>query len=260
MSGVYWIASYPKSGNTWLRFLACNLVFGTVESAESLNRMAPDLHELSPAFVPPPQPLLMKAHYRFSPDLRFADRTVAAAYVLRDPADVMISNFYYRARSGTAIANEAAQLAQYVDAFIAAGGDPRWIKLGMGTWEQNVRSWTDPSHGFPVLRIRYEDVLNDGPATGARLCQWLGISRTPTQVAAALANCSFGRMRQIEEADIAARRVGVFYKPYLQGPIESGMRFMRSGSSGSAASALSDAQWRRFNAVFGDLRAEFGYH
>src|SRR5882757_11182682 len=46
LRSVVWIASYPKSGNTWLRFLICNLAFGPVESAAQLNQLAPDLHEL----------------------------------------------------------------------------------------------------------------------------------------------------------------------------------------------------------------------
>jgi hypothetical protein len=259
MAGIYWLASYPKSGNTWLRFLACNLVFGEVKSAAALNQLAPDLHELGASFEPPDQPLLMKTHYRYSPQLRFAGQTAAAVYILRDPADVMVSNFHYDGRSGSPGGDRSKLFARYLDAFIAARGDPRWVRMGMGTWEENVRSWIGQQQRFPVLLVRYEELLSEGARVAGQLCQSLGITRTAAAVAAALEHSSFERMQVIEEADIRERRVGIFYKPYLQAPIEAGLRFMRAGIRGGAAQQLSEEQWGRFNAVFGALRREFGY-
>jgi hypothetical protein len=260
MAGIYWLASYPKSGNTWLRFLACNLVFGEVKSAAALNQLAPDLHEAGASFEPPDQPLLMKTHYCYSSQLRFADRTAAAVYVLRDPADVLVSNFHYSVRSGSPGGEQAERFDRYLDAFIAARGDPRWIRMGMGSWEENARSWIGQRQRFPVLLIRYEELLADGARVAGQLCQALGITRDTAAVAAALEHSSFERMRQIEESDIRERRVGIFYKPYLQSPIDAGVRFMRTGTRGGAALQLSEEQWGRFNAVFGELRREFGYH
>jgi hypothetical protein len=259
MARIVWIASYPKSGNTWLRFLACNLVFGEVDSAATLSRLAPDLHEQDSHFEPPAQLLLMKTHFPYSSDLRFASLTAAAIYILRDPADVMLSNFHYGMRSGAMAGDAAALFERYVDAFIEARGDPRWIKLGMGSWEDNVRSWLRPGQAFPVLRLRYEDLLADGLTAAAQLCRCLGITRSAEQQRLALGAASFGRMREIEEADIRARRVGIFYKPYLQQPIDAGLRFMRSGASGAGERALSDVQRRRFNKAFGRMRQDLGY-
>jgi hypothetical protein len=259
MGRIVWIASYPKSGNTWLRFLACNLVFGEVDSAATLSRLAPDLHEQDSRFEPPAQVLLMKTHFPYSSGLRFAGLTAAAIYVLRDPADVMLSNFHYGMRSGAMAGDAAVLFERYVDAFIEARGDPRWIKLGMGSWEDNVRSWLRPGQAFPMLRLRYEDLLTDGMTVAGHLCRCLGITRSAEQQRMALDAASFERMRKIEEADIRARRVGIFYKPYLQQPIDAGLRFMRSGGSGAGDRALSDGQRRRFNEAFGRMRQELGY-
>jgi uncharacterized membrane protein len=66
-------------------------------------------------------------------------------------------------------------------------------------------------------------------------------------------------MRQIEETDIGGRRVGIFYKPYLQQPIDAGLRFMRSGKSGEAARVLSPDQRRRFDDAFRSIGRELGY-
>jgi hypothetical protein len=74
-----------------------------------------------------------------------------------------------------------------------------------------------------------------------------------------VASASFERMGEIELADIRSRRVGIFYKPYLQASIDSGLRFMRSGRSGEARAVLTPAQTERFDAAFGRLMRELGY-
>ena len=258
MRSVVWIASYPKSGNTWLRFLICNLAFGPVESAAQLNQLAPDLHELreEPNFAG--QRILLKTHFPRSARLPYVERSAAAIYVVRDPADVMLSNYHYSMRSAGP-SNPATDLPAYLDRFLTARGDPRWVQLGMGSWEENVRSWLEPAREFPILRLRYEDMVANTAQAAGVLCQFLGLSRTAEQIAAAVADSSFGRMREIEEADIRAQRIGIFYKPYLAQPIESGLRFMRAGRVGQSTTALSNEQRARFDGVFGEWRRQLGY-
>jgi hypothetical protein len=254
-----WIVSYPKSGNTWVRFLVCNLVFGVQDSAAALNRLAPDIHEAAVVPAPPAAPAFMKTHFPFSPALPLAQCTAGAIYVVRDPADVMLSNFHYSRRDGSHTTQGSAALEQYVDAYLAARGGPRWIKLGMGAWDDHVRSWLATRHPFPVLPLRYEDLLTDGMQIARRLCAFLGLTRTGEEMERALAGASFQRLKEIEEQDIHAQSVGIFYKPYLRPSIDAGLRFMRAGKAGEAAQALSAEQQRRVQATFGALMRELGY-
>jgi aryl sulfotransferase len=256
---IVWIASYPKSGNTWVRFLVCNLVFGPIDSAVTLSRLAPDLHELRAIPGPPAQPTLMKTHFPYTGNLPLAAHTAGAIYVVRDPADVMLSNFHYARRSGASAAEVTDALDRYVDSYLDARGDPRWLKLGMGSWEENVRSWIGNKRDFPVVCVRYEDLLTEGVKVAGILCKCLGITRSPEEIAKAVDGACFRRMREIEEADISAQRVGIFYKPYLREPIEAGLRFMRAGRSGESFHVLSEEQRRRVDAVFGSIRRELGY-
>jgi hypothetical protein len=254
-----WIASYPKSGNTWVRFMLCNLLFGAQSSAASLNALAPDLHELGTPAECPRERTLLKTHFCFSPALPLAAHTAAAIYIVRHPADVLLSNYHYSRRSGSsAIAEDRAAFMQYFERYIEAGGDPRWIKLGMGTWEQNVSSWTRPQE-FPVLTLRYEDLLTDAPAVLEKVCRFLALERSREDISRAAAGASFERMRAIEEADIRAQRVGIFYKPYLREPIEAGLRFMRAGRNGEAARILSLEQQQSVQRTFGPMMLELGY-
>jgi Sulfotransferase domain len=262
---VIWIVSYPKSGNTWVRFLTCNLVYGLQDSATALNRLAPDIHELAAVPDAPSALSFVKTHFPCSSDMPLAANTAAAIYVVRDPADVMLSNFHYSQRSGagqrsdTGIEPSAQALGQYVNQYVAARGDPRWIQSKMGTWDGHVRSWLEGSASFPVLALRYEDLLADGLGGAHKLCTFLGLSRTAHEIQQAVAGASFRRMREIEEADIRTQSVGIFYKPYLESAIGNGRRFMRSGTAGEAARVLTPEQRQRVTTAFGPLMRELGY-
>ena len=258
LRNIVWIASYPKSGNTWMRFMACNLLFGPQQSAEALSFLAPDIHEVGP------QPLaahsgLVKTHFLHSPALPLAERTAAAIYVVRQPADVLESNFHYSRRSAGLAGESREEFDRYVDAFIQHRGDPRWLQLGMGSWEDNVRSWLGARHPFRVIPVRYEDLTADPRKVCAMLAQLFRPESTDLEIDAAVANSSFDRMRELEAADIRERRIGIFYKPYLQAAIDSGRRFMRSGEVGGGARRLTPEQRVRLATTFNKLHAELGY-
>jgi hypothetical protein len=239
--------------------MTCNLLFGRQESASALNELAPDLHEMSGAPDAPALAGLLKTHFAFSSRLPYAEHTAAAIYVVRDPADVLASNFFYSQRSARLSEASQAEFNHYVDAFLEHRGDPRWIELGMGSWEENVRSWLETPVEFPVLRIRYEDMVDD-PMTACRaIAQLLRPESTHSDIRQAVDNSSFERLRDIERADIRDRRVGIFYKPYLQASIDAGSRFMRRGMVGDGSARLGAEQRARLRDTFGSLLHQLGY-
>jgi hypothetical protein len=255
---IVWIASYPKSGNTWVRFMACNLLFGTQSSAAALNTMSPDIHEWGSESLADHSGLV-KTHFCYSPVLPLRERTAAAVYVIRQPADVLLSNFHYsqRATGGSRPAGDLFD--RYVELFLRHRGDPHWIERGMGSWENNVRSWLDARSTVPVVPIRYEDLHQHPQRVCAQLAQLFALRRSPQQLDEAVKNSSFEKMREVEDSDIREQRVGIFYKPYLQGSINAGRRFMRSGVVGEAEHWLSAAQKARLAEVFGPTMQQLGY-
>jgi aryl sulfotransferase len=257
-TGIVWIASYPKSGNTWMRFFACNLLFGRQESAESLGTLIPDLHEMGKLTVLPTAQGIVKTHFPFSTSLPSAGATAGAIYVVRDPADVLTSNFFYSQRSTDRPDESSTAFDAYVEQFIRAGGDERWLERGIGSWEENVRSWTGRLP-FPVVTVRYEDMVSDPLGTGRRIADLLAPGCPSAAIAEAVRNSSFQRLRDIERADIRAKRVGIFYKPYLQSAIDGGHRFMRRGLPGDGRTRLSAEQRQRLDARFGAVLRELGY-
>lgn len=255
---IVWLASYPKSGNTWVRFMACNLLYGRQDSASRVGALIPDLHELGSHAMNVSRAGMMKTHFMHSQSLPLVERTAGAIYVVRRPEDVLLSNFHYAQRSSAAAGSEES-FDQYVDAFIANRGDPRWRSLGMGSWDENVSSWLQLQRRIPVVIIKYENLSRDAEGVCRMLAQLLRPNATPAEIRAAADNSSFQRMREIEDSDIHHRRVGIFYKPYLQPAIDAGRRFMRQGSVGGGAAELSADQRARLTAVFTPLLADLGY-
>ena len=178
--------------------------------------------------------------------------------MVRDPADVLTSNFFYSQRGTNLPAESSAAFDAYVEQFIVAGGDARWLERGFGSWQENVRSWTGRLP-FPVVTVRYEDMVSDPFGTGRRIADLLEPGCTSASIAEAVRNSTFQRMRDIERTDIRAKRVGIFYKPYLQSAIDGGHRFMRRGLPGDGRSRLNAAQRQRLDARFGALLRELGY-
>jgi hypothetical protein len=259
VDNIVWIASYPKSGNTWVRFMACNLLYGPQDSAAALNTLAPDIHELAATANGPAPARLLKTHFGFSARLPYVDQTAAAIYVVRDPADVLASNFFYSRRSGPQFEASPDGFDRYVDAFIEHRGDPRWVERGMGSWEDNVRSWLSSPLPFPVLKVRYEDLVADPETACAALAGVLRPDSAEADIRQAVQSSSFQRMREIERADIRNQRVGIFYKPYLQQSIDAGSRFMRRGVVGDGPGRLNRDQRARLRSAFGSLLQELGY-
>lgn len=255
---IVWIASYPKSGNTWVRFMACNLLFGSQESAEGLNLLAPDIHEMG-AHRLAAHSGLVKTHFPYSAALPLADRTAAAIYVVRHPADVLVSNFHYAQRSAGMANASRQEFDQYVERFIQFRGDPRWIELGMGSWEANVRSWLGRRQPFPVVALRFEALSADPKNSCQTMAQLIRPGSTEVEIDAAVRNSCFDRLRELEAADIREQRVGIFYKPYLKAAIDSGRRFMRNGAVGDGARLLAPEQQARLEEAFAPLIAELGY-
>jgi Sulfotransferase domain len=86
------IVSYPRSGNTWTRFLIANLLHpqGPVNLLD-LERLVPDTEGQSRQYFSViPRPRVIKSHQYFDP------RYKRVIYVVRDPRDVALSYYHFQ--------------------------------------------------------------------------------------------------------------------------------------------------------------------
>ncbi len=233
---VIWLASYPKSGNTWLRFLLANLLFGRVAATGDLRKMIPDLHwgfDLGDFLGR--DWMLVKTHSLFGPEFALQERTRKVIYIVRNPLDVLVSNLNFLLLRRYDEVDKMAQgmgpnvdkaemnkiVAQiYVDEYIAALGDPGWRETGYGSWVENVESWLSGGHGCPVLTVCYEDLLTDTRAEMDRICAFLDLRRDPARIEAAIRDSSFESMRRLEDAEKREKNRASFTTPRGNAPIK----------------------------------------
>lgn len=211
MQGIYWIASYPRSGNTWTRgFLAAlenirdgrtpdgrlagvwerMLAKGDISAGALVKRLACQ----SQLAASRPGITLAKTHSaRIAvdgyPTINPA-ATAGAVYLVRDPRDVAVSL--------------AAMFNMSIDAAIARMGSSLWISRGnekfgfevRGSWSENVHSWRT-SDGTLVLR--YEDIHAAPAKHYSLLVKHIGILAEPALIEEAVAASSLDKMQAAEE-------------------------------------------------------------
>jgi hypothetical protein len=181
------IVSYPKSGNTWSRFLIANLLHPQ-EPANfaNINRLIPDPEALSVRELSQlPRPRILKSHQYFDP------RYPKIIYIVRDPRDVVLSQYHFQIKRR--VLNENYSLERFVTDFIAG------ITTPYGSWGENAGSWLATRHDKSgLLLVRYEDLITDAIHEMERIAVFLGVGAEPQLLARAVERSSAGQMRKLE--------------------------------------------------------------
>jgi hypothetical protein len=252
---IVWIASYPKSGNTWARFLLSNMLFDKVRGSADIEAMVPDVHrgrEVNTRYHIGGT-IFLKTHWALADEMPELARTAAAVYIVRHPLDVLRSHIDY-----AGVAGDADKRAAFVDAYIAAGGAPAWLRRRFGSWLENVAAWTGARGRFPLLVLRYEDLKAD-PAAGVRaVAAFFKCDLSEADVARIVDASSFERMRALEEAELAAGTEG-FFGNERGNASDPDFRFMRAGTVGGWRELLTDAQLAAARERFGAAAETLGY-
>ncbi|QEX25123.1 hypothetical protein FRZ61_50690 [Hypericibacter adhaerens] len=243
-----------------MRFLLANLLYGQIASTAALQEMVPDIHRgLVGHQIHGSRKTLIKTHWRFLPDLPLREDTIGAIYIIRDPIEVLVSNLNYvilRGEQASGPQNESVKREferRWIDSYIAQGGYQRWREMGFGTWEENLRSWTEDPLPYTRLVVRYEALRSDIAGTMATVSRFLGIEAGEAKLQAAIDRSSFAAMQALEEAEIRERRAGIFFDPAQAAGGDR--RFV----SGSARDPMSAAQREAALQRFGPMMEKLGY-
>ena len=221
------ITSYPKSGNTWVRFLVSNLLYHKEGYTDFYNfsRRVPSIYtETNDRLKTLPRPRLLKSHEYFDP------RYPKVIYVVRDARSVIVSYYYFQRKLQQI--DETMTLSEFAERFING-------KLNMyGTWRENVSSWVsvrgDERKRFCL--IRYEDLKTNGKDTLKKISDFVGIEYSEKLIETTLEMSSFNHMRKLEKQayeDNNNSGFGHYEKKYYP--------FVRSGKSQEYKEALSQS-------------------
>ncbi|GAB3123880.1 sulfotransferase domain-containing protein [Novispirillum itersonii] len=279
MQGLYWLASYPRSGNTWLRLMLDSYQRGggavDINALSWASQMSGLMYsrsfaddvlgvstgDLTPAEVLALRPTVLRAVCGRAAgpvalkthDMRLrlpggdwllpADVTLGGVCLVRDPRDVALS------------------LARLLDcpveraiAVMAEPGHRRGASVRrqggqlvtlLGSWSEHVASWLDP-HPFAVAVIRYEDMRRDPATALGTLLPHLGYPVDPGRVAAAVAETALETLRRQEAENGFSENL-------------SRNRFFGAGAVGGWRSGLTAVQADRICRDHGAVMRRLGY-
>jgi len=181
------VVSYPKSGNTWTRFLIANLVHPNERANfANINRLVPDPEALSRRELDRlPHPRYIKSHQYFDP------RYPKVIYVVRDPRDVALSHYHFQRKRK--VLADSDRIEPFVSRFVAGGTS------SYGSWGENVAGWLATRNGSAgFLLVRYEDMLAKPNDELARVASFLSIAAHAAQIHQAVQRSSADEMRSME--------------------------------------------------------------
>jgi len=236
------VVSYPRSGNTWTRFLIANLVYPEKNVGfTNIEKLIPDTSSQSNrALKSTPRPRIIKTHEYF--DHRYRK----VIYIVRDPRDVALS--YYDFQRKYMQIDDAYPLEQYVEDFVQG----RLISIDWGTWAENVSSWIYPrgkSKNF--LLLRYEDMMKDTTRELTRIAQFFGIEAVPTRLQQVIDRSSADRMRELEKLE-ADRWIATKNR-------RKDIPFVRVAKAGGWRTSLPVKSVEQIENAWGDLMITLGY-
>ena len=233
------IISYPRSGNTWLRFLLGYLRAGEGVTFATLEEVVPDIYLNSDrALRAVPRPRILKSHEPFDPTY---PRVI---YLIRDPRDVAISYYHYLVK--TRDLDESHPISDFIDSFIAGS------LQGYGSWENHVRSWTTRRQTeTDFFQIRYEDLLAD-PFEGLRaMAKFVPLPDDGARIRGAVASAEVSVMQRLERTTASGWRT-------LSGSRPTGS-FVRIGERGTGVRELPPESIAAIESAWGDTMRSLGY-
>jgi len=173
------LVSYPKSGNTWMRFVFSHMMKKGQETINFHN-----VHEIFPEYHisklnelnSQPRPRLIKSH------LLYNKKFPKVVYLIRDPRDVYVSYYFY-------LKNKLPENTTFKE-FL------RKKDLYPSRWQTHVESWLDKPN---TLILKYEDLLAEPVQKVSEIVDFVGFNFSHEEIAAAVEKSTVKKMQEVEE-------------------------------------------------------------
>lgn len=275
--GIFWLASYPKSGNTWFRiFLAHilntsqapidpnHLLTHTIASQrqwvdqalgfdsthlthDELDTLRPTVYQWYGEQMTEPNYHKIHDAYTLLEDktpLIPAQGCLGALYFIRNPLDIAISLANHAACS---IDEAIIRMNNPQFAFChKTGRQHKQLRQWLLSWSLHVTSWVQAKN-IPLHIIRYEDMTYRPEETFTRALAFLQIDASANTIKKALANSHIKTIQQWEAQT-----------PFKERPAKA-ERFFRKGIVGDWQNTLTDNQIQRIIQAHGDTMRSYGY-
>ena len=235
------LVSYPKSGNTWMRFLVGNLVYPDQPvTLADIERRLGDVDLMPDSKLRCiGRPRYLKSHQIFHPEY---DRVV---YIVRDPRDVAVSYYFHLLKAKKLV--PGLPMDSFVPDFIAER-----LYLNFGPWAEHVVSWLamGPSRRR-FLFLRYEDLLENTLCELHKVAAFLDIEADDARLERAVQLSTVDRMRQLEKDQWKQWNVTKHGRTDIP--------FIRAAKSGQWAEALCAESVAAIEGAWGPVMRLLGY-
>ena len=229
---IFWIASYPKSGNTWLRSLLSSYYYSQdgffdqkllIQIGQFPEKKYFTGFDYDSSIITDTSKFWISAQDRINQDKKFRffkthnvlgsingnkftdlKNTVGCVYIIRDPRNVVTSlKNHYEIKDEEALKfmiNEKKFICDYQNK--NDYGDFQFIS----SWEKNYQSWNNQSL-FPVKFIKYENLYNNTFNVFRDLIKFIEkITNSKNnfdkkKAQNAVQSCSFEKLKSIEKKD-----------------------------------------------------------
>jgi hypothetical protein len=229
------LASYPRSGNTWTRFLLTEVLAKESASFDNINFVIPEMGIQARAMMELPNGgRLIKTHEPYRKEYK------RAVYLIRDFRDVVLSQYAREKELGL----YRTDLGEYVAAYLEGR------MSGFGAWQEHIPSWLDSplARNGDLLLIKFEDMRKNPEPAIAKIVEFLGVPVDLAKIREAIADNSVERMQQKEKAS----------KTLVKSKGEEG-RFVRKGAVAGWRDKFSEEQLRLVDREAGAVLQRLGY-
>ncbi|RPH33336.1 MAG: sulfotransferase domain-containing protein [Bacteroidales bacterium] len=274
---IVWLASYPKSGNTWFRVFLSNLLSKADQPADINNLFATPIasnrelfdeatglssSDLTPDEIDNLRPGVYEYASRNSNELLFQkvhdawlttelgepmfskEVTQSVVYFVRNPLDVAVSFANHLSKS----LDETVKIM--TDESYAFGSTPNRLHIQLRqrllTWSNHVRSWVDQSD-LPIIVLRYEDIKADTFTAFSKAVNFIGINASANDIVKAIGYSDIKEMQK-QEAE----------KGFKEKPANA-LSFFRKGVAGSWRAELPDYLVTQICNDHREMMIRFGY-
>lgn len=232
------LASYPRSGSNWVKFLVLESILGAPVDFHRSDLLMPYVgsHSSAPPILPGGRRFL-KSHERYRTEYK------KALYLVRDPRAVVVSEF-----------RQHRDLRKYTGTFEHFLVDFMNGQVnGFGSWAAHVQSWVnaDPSS---VKLVKFEDLRADPMKTVLDILYFLDVEPAPGAVEKAVNNNTIERMREKEDqARSGAERMDMIKN------LRGDSRFVNDGTVRGWETLLETRQIRMIEQHAGEWLNRLGY-
>jgi hypothetical protein len=182
------IATYPKSGTTWMQMVLVQLLGGERAEFDHITQQSPYLENVVHSgridyLEKLPSPRIFKTHLTYEQLKPRKDARII--FITRDARDTFVSCYHHL--------ELARRFRSPFDRFM---GDMVRGRSHFGSWYEYMRSWMPHRSDPNVLWVRYEDMRQDLEGQVRRVAAFLGIPVPEERMADLLEKCGFAYMKQ----------------------------------------------------------------